>query len=324
MKTNVLSIDNLSVRYNTVEGVVHAVNNIDLNITKGRILGLVGETGAGKSSTALAVMGLLDKRNTSVTGDISFLDRNILSLSKNELLDIRGNKMAMIFQDPMTSLNPVFTVEKQIIEVLKNHTKLSKADMDKRVDQVLSMVGIDPRRKTDYPHQFSGGMKQRVVIAIALTQSPEFIIADEPTTALDVTIQLQVLELIKDLRSRLETSMLLITHDLGVVAEMCDDVAIMYAGHIVEKGNLQDIFTPEKPHHPYTIGLFNSVPDIEKKTKRLSPIAGLMPNPRSLPSGCPFHPRCPKRMDICATEFPEKYVDGEHEISCYLFKKEMS
>lgn len=322
MQEKILTINNLSVHYQTPEGVVNAVNGIDLSIDKGEVLGLVGETGAGKTSTAMAVMRLLNPRNTELCGSITFKDNDIMKLSKEDIRQIRGNRMAMIFQDPMTTLNPVFTVERQIKEVLKNHNRLPKREMDARVDLVLSMVGIDPRRKNDYPHQFSGGMKQRVVIAMALALEPDLIIADEPTTALDVTIQLQVLQLIRNLRQKLGTSMLLITHDLGVVAEMCGSVAVMYAGSIVEYGCIEDVFNLERRHHPYTTGLFRSIPDMEVKTRRLSPIDGLMPDPRNLPEGCPFHTRCGHCYEPCTHEKPRQHMEAGHMIACHLYRKE--
>jgi peptide/nickel transport system ATP-binding protein len=246
---------------------------------------------------------------------------DLLTAKEAEMRAIRGEFISMIFQDPMTSLNPVISVGKQIAEaiVLHNTKKLSKDDVQKEVDRILEMVGIPASRKNEYPHQFSGGMKQRVVIAIALACNPSLIIADEPTTALDVTIQAQILEMIRELKEKLKTSMLLITHDLGVVAETCDDVGIMYAGKIIETGKVEDIFNAED-HHPYTIGLFGSIPDLEKKTDRLSPILGSMPDPIDLPEGCKFNPRCPFVMDICKSVDPPFFIKGTHFIKCHLMK----
>lgn len=235
---------------------------------------------------------------------------------------IRGHRISMIFQDPMTSLNPVLRIGDQIKESFKIHMPdLSDEEMEKKVDQMLEMVGIPASRKREYPHQFSGGMKQRVVIAIALSLEPELLIADEPTTALDVTIQAQVLHMMRQLKKNLGTSMILITHDLGIVSQNCDKVAVMYAGTIVESGTAEEIFLSES-HHPYTVGLFGSIPDMKKQTKRLSPIDGLMPDPMELPTGCVFHPRCPKCMEKCRTEVPKAVnVDGEHVIRCHLFEE---
>ena len=231
----------------------------------------------------------------------------------------RGDKIAMVFQDPMTSLNPVMSVGNQIAETIKIHNpELSKEEVEKRVESTLTMVGILPSRKVEYPHQFSGGMKQRVIIAIALACEPDLLIADEPTTALDVTIQAQVLMMIKDLRERLGTSMLMITHDLGIVAKICDDVGVMYAGKIVESGTVQDIFEG-KCHHPYTEGLFGSIPDLKSKAKRLNAIPGLMPDPTNLPKGCAFAERCKYAKDICFQEQPKVSVSGTHKLCCHLF-----
>ena len=248
-----------------------------------------------------------------------------MELPEADMRKIRGDKIAMIFQDPMTSLNPVLTVGEQIAEALyvHNDSGRSKEEIEARVDETLTLVGIPPARKHGYPHQFSGGMRQRVVIAIALSCEPDLLIADEPTTALDVTIQAQVLMMIRDLRDRLGTSMIMITHDLGIVAQTCDNVAVMYAGEIIEMGSAEDIFTCPI-HHPYTDGLFGSLPNLKEKTDRLHPIAGLMPDPTNLPKGCKFAPRCDKCMEICKEVPPEVYVDGTHSIRCHLYcqKKE--
>lgn len=315
-----LEIKNLKVIYMTDLEVVRAVNGIDLQIKRGKTLGLVGETGAGKTTTALSVLRLLPYGTGRIEqGEIYFDGHNLLELTYPLMQAIRGNRISMVFQDPMTSLNPVLTVGDQIAEAIELHNdSMPKAEVQKRVDDTLSMVGILPRRKNDYPHQFSGGMKQRVVIAMALCCEPELLIADEPTTALDVTIQAQVLSMIRDLRNRLGTSMLMITHDLGIVAKTCDEVAVMYAGEIIEAGTKQDIFLGGK-HHPYTVGLFGSIPDINSPVDRLKPIPGLMPDPTSLPKGCVFAPRCELCMDVCLERRPEKYISGTHILRCHLF-----
>ncbi|MDR1471450.1 MAG: ABC transporter ATP-binding protein [Synergistaceae bacterium] len=319
-QTPLLSIRGLEVRYETDEAITHAVNGINLDINVGETVGLVGETGAGKTTTALAVMRLLPHRTGKITeGCILFRGEDVLRKSNGEMRQMRGERISMIFQDPMTSLNPTMTMGEQIRESLEIHNKgMSAALTDARVDELLTMVGIPPRRKHEYPHQFSGGMKQRIVIAIALACRPELLIADEPTTALDVTIQAQVLALMNELKESMRTSMILITHDLGVVSEMCDKVAIMYAGEIIERGSADDILD-DGPHHPYTVGLFNSIPDIERESKRLSPIAGLMPDPAALPGGCKFHPRCGDAADACRSLAPPPFVSGEHIIACHKF-----
>lgn len=324
MYEKILDIRDLSVIYKTDLETVKAVNGIDLSIGRGRTYGLVGETGAGKTTTALSILRLLPEKVGQITdGSISFEGQDILKIDEDTMRQLRGKKIAMVFQDPMTSLNPVMSVGDQIAEVLTIHNPdMSKEDVDKRVEHTLSMVGILPSRKNDYPHQFSGGMKQRVVIAMALTCEPELLIADEPTTALDVTIQAQVLMMIKDLRNRLGTSMLMITHDLGIVARICDDVGIMYAGKIVESGSVEDIFEGAV-HHPYTEGLFGSIPNLKSRAKRLKPIAGLMPDPTALPEGCVFSPRCKYCMDICKKEVPAVRKSGTHTLCCHLFDENL-
>ncbi len=323
MSEKLLEIKDLEVIYKSSKDV-QAVNGISFDLNKRETIGLVGETGAGKTSTALALMQLLPERTGRIKGgEILFEGENLLGKSKNEMRKIRGAKISMIFQDPMTSLNPVMTVGEQIMESLTIHNEenKSKKELEERVDELLSLVGIQPNRKYDYPHQFSGGMKQRVIIAIALACEPQLLIADEPTTALDVTIQAQVLNLMEDLKEQLDTSIILITHDLGVVAQICDKVAIMYAGQIVEQGSVEDIFEG-KYHHPYTEGLFRSIPNLEEDTKRLHPIEGLMPDPTDLPQGCKFHPRCEKCMEICKTKEPPTVCWGEHSVTCHLMKEE--
>lgn len=316
---NILEIKGLEITYEVEEGTVRAVNNIDISLGKGKTLGLVGETGAGKTTTALAVLRLVpDPPGVIKNGEIFLEGKNIFNYTEKDMELIRGDQVSMIFQDPMTSLNPVLTVGDQIAEVIMIHENLNKKQAYEKAKDMLELVGIPGDRAGEYPHQFSGGMKQRVVIAIALACNPKVLIADEPTTALDVTIQAQVLELMKNLRDKYGTSMILITHDLGVVAEICDEVSIMYAGKIIEHGNLVDIFDNHK--HPYTEGLFNSLPNIEDKGEPLKPIPGLVPDPSNLPSGCAFHPRCPYAKDICKEQVPEKIcINDTHTVSCLMY-----
>jgi peptide/nickel transport system ATP-binding protein len=318
---SLLEIKDLIIHYLTDDGDVRAVNGIDLSIEKGDTIGLVGETGAGKTTTALGVMRLVpNPPGEIISGSIMFDGEDLLTKSEVEMRKIRGNRISMIFQDPMTALNPVLRVDEQIAEVVRRHTGLNKADSLRRALDMLQTVGIPPERGGDFPHQFSGGMKQRVVIAIALACSPELLIADEPTTALDVTIQAQVLEMMKQLRKELGTSMVLITHDLGVVAETCDKVAIMYAGLIVESGSLRQIF--KETAHPYTKGLFNSLPPITEEVRRLKPITGLMPDPVNLPDGCGFGPRCPFARERCSAEAPKvQEIAPGHTIRCHFYGK---
>ena len=316
MKEHLLEIKDLSVCFHTMDADVHAVNGIDLAIDAGETLGLVGETGAGKTTTALAILNLIQSPPGKIeSGQILFAGRNILEMTDDELLSIRGSAISMIFQDPMTALNPIFRVEDQIAEVIRIHEKKSKREAVEKAREMLELVGIPAERGSDYPHQFSGGMKQRVVIAMALACSPKLLIADEPTTALDVTIQAQVLDMMTVLKTKMDSSMLLITHDLGVVAETCDKVAIMYAGEIVEYGSLEDIF--EHTAHPYTEGLFGSLPSLENDVHRLKPIQGLMPDPANLPDGCKFHPRCPYAVDQCRSGAPAlREISPGHLCQC--------
>ena len=319
MSEKFLSIKDLHVHYITSEENVFAVNGISLDLYKGRTLGLVGETGAGKTTVARTILGILPKpAGRVVSGEVIFEGQNIYQLSERELQKIRGGKITMIFPDPMTALNPVMTVGDQIAEVVELHNGGNKTAARERAIEMLETVGIPAERYVEYPHQFSGGMKQRVVIAIALACNPTLLLADEPTTALDVTIQAQVLELMKELNAKNDTSMILITHDLGVVAEMCDDVAIMYAGQIVEKGSLEDIF--DHPQHPYTEGLFGALPSMkDDEDARLKPIAGMPPDPTNLPTGCYFHPRCPYATELCKQKPADvNEVAPGHLVQCHL------
>lgn len=323
MSSNVaLEVNNLVVEYQLDDETVQAVNGINIVIEKGKTLGLVGETGAGKTTTGLSILKLVpDPPGKIISGDIKLNGTDIMNLSEKEMEKIRGNVVSMIFQDPMTSLNPVLTVEDQIAEVIKYHENIDNKQSIVKAREMLELVGIPGNRGVEYPHQFSGGMKQRVVIAIALACNPDVLIADEPTTALDVTIQAQVIDMMKNLREKYNTAMLLITHDLGVVAEICDEVSVVYAGRIVEHGTLDDVYNYTR--HPYTEGLFGSLPNIEDRHSQLKPIHGLMPDPSNLPSGCPFHPRCKYAMDICAKEFPEAVSRSTtHYVSCHLYNEE--
>ena len=304
MSEHLLEINDLEVQFHTMDGDVHAVNGVSFSIDAGETLGLVGETGAGKTTTALSILNLIQSPPGRIEqGEILFNGNDILKMTDDELHALRGSAVSMIFQDPMTALNPIFTVGRQIAEVIQIHEKCSKEEADRRAGEMLEFVGIPKERAGEYPHQFSGGMKQRVVIAMALACSPQLLIADEPTTALDVTIQAQVLDMMNDLKQKFNSAMLLITHDLGVVAESCDSVAIMYAGKIVEYGSLEDIFNHTS--HPYTEGLFGSIPSLDEDVERLKPIPGLMPDPSDLPDGCSFSPRCPYSDGICQAKMPD-------------------
>ena len=319
-KELVLDIQELKVRFQTEDGVVRAVNGLDLQIRKGRAVGLVGETGAGKTTTALSILklvphppGVVECRKLELNG------KDILSMQVRELEKVRGKEVSMIFQDPMTALNPVFTVGDQIAESIHLHENVSMVEAQKMAIDMLELVGIPGERAGDYPHQFSGGMKQRVIIAIALACHPQLLVADEPTTALDVTIQAQVLDLMKSLRQKYQTSLIMITHDLGIVAEICDEVAVMYAGNIVEMGTLEDVFNHTR--HPYTEGLFNSLPNVNDRKAKLKPVPGLMPDPTDLPEGCPFWPRCQYADEKCRKPQRKTYVSDTHFIRCCAYDR---
>ena len=316
MNENLLEIKNLAVEYHTDDGVIYAVNNVNLTVKKGETIGIVGETGAGKTTIAKSVLRILPKTQAKlVSGVIYVKGENLLALSEKAMQKIRGNRIAMIFQDPMTALNPIETVGFQISETIKLHNDITKAEADRRAMDMLEMVGIPMERFGEYPHQFSGGMKQRIVIAMALACNPELLFADEPTTALDVTIQAQVLDMMRSLKEKLSTSVVLITHDLGVVADFCDSVAVVYAGEIVERGTVEQIF--DFAAHPYTRGLFDSLPDLDSTEPRLKPIKGLMPDPTNLPKGCRFHDRCPDATAKCAEAPPEETeIAPGHFVRC--------
>jgi peptide/nickel transport system ATP-binding protein len=319
---SLLEIKDLSIQYVTDENTISAVNGVSFSLEEGTTLGLVGETGAGKTTTALGIMRLVPDPPGKITGgEILYKGEDLFQRSEREMRKIRGKDISMIFQDPMTALNPVHPVGRQIAEVIKLHQNCSKKEAMKRAGEMLEKVGIPAERAADFPHQFSGGMKQRVVIAIALACDPVLLIADEPTTALDVTIQAQVLDMINSLKKEFNTAMLLITHDLGVVAETCDRVAIMYAGQIVEYGNLEAIF--DHTAHPYTQGLFGSIPRLDLDVETLEPIQGLMPDPANLPTGCKFHPRCPYATEMCAQQEPPVTRLGEqHWARCFKAAQE--
>lgn len=300
-KQHFLSVQDLVVNYRSEGETVHAVNGVSFDLGKGQTIGLVGETGAGKTSIAKAIMRILPDFSTQkVAGQVFLEEQDILSLPESQMQKLRGNTLSMIFQDPMTALNPVKTVAEQIAESVRIHSSATRVQAYDRAKEMLRMVGISDDRINEYPHQFSGGMKQRVVIAMALACDPKLLIADEPTTALDVTIQAQVLEMINSLKEEFNTSMIMITHDLGVVAETCDTVAIIYAGQVIEFGSKEDIF--DRAVHPYTIGLFRALPNMNTNSKRLAPIAGLPPDPTNLPEGCSFSPRCPLATKNCRIE----------------------
>ena len=317
-----LDIRDLVVEYHTDDAVIHAVNGVSLTLNKGETLGLVGETGAGKTSIARSILRILPDPPAKVMGgEIWFDGEDNLSLPEKKMRTIRGNKISMIFQDPMTALNPIMTVGSQISEAIRLHNNITRAEADKQAIKMLEMVGIPGQRFGNYPLEFSGGMKQRVVIAMALACKPELLLADEPTTALDVTIQAQVLEMMRELQKTLNTSVILITHDLGIVAEMCEKVAIIYAGEIVEYGSAEDIF--DHRQHPYTEGLFGPIPTLQTTAKRLSPIKGMMPDPANLPDCCKFAERCPYASDECRKAVPGMTeVSPGHTVRCVRARKE--
>ncbi len=316
-----LEVKNLVVEYRTDTETVKAVNGVNLSLNVNEALGIVGETGAGKTTTCRGIIGLIQTPPGVVTdGEIYFEGENLLNKKEREMRKIRGGDITMVFQDPMTSLNPSMTVGDQIMEVIRLHDKISRGEAITRAKEMLEMVGIPGERYVEYPHQFSGGMKQRVVIAIALACNPKLLIADEPTTALDVTIQAQVLELMKDLKKKFNTSIILITHDFGIVAEICEKVAVMYAGEVIESGPIAEIFN--KKSHPYTIGLFGAIPTIDEDVERLETIPGAPADPSNLPEGCKFHPRCKQCMEICKSVRPvETDLGNGHMVRCHLFSK---
>lgn len=318
-----LEVKNLRVQFDTSDGTVKALNGINISLDEGMTLGLVGETGAGKTTLAKSIMRIVPQPpGKIVSGEILYDGKDILKMDKNEIRKIRGEHISMIFQDPMTSLNPVMTVGEQIAETIKTHEKISSVEATKKACEMLELVGIKADRAGDYPHQFSGGMKQRVVIAIALACNPRILIADEPTTALDVTIQAQVLEMMQKLKQKFNTATILITHDLGVVAQTCEKAAVIYAGEIVEYGTVHEVFKSMK--HPYTIGLMNSIPKIHVDERRLHPIEGLMPDPVSLPDGCKFCDRCRFAIDKCKKENPEMVkLGGEHLVKCFRANEDL-
>lgn len=320
--TSVVEVKNLTVHYETDDGIVEAVNNVSFHIDKGEVLGLVGETGAGKTTIALSLMKLLPVPPSHVIDGTVLLDgQDVSKLNEHQMRKLRGSTVSMIFQDPMTALNPVKYVGDQIAEVILLHDKCSKKDAMLKACEMMKTVGITPERYKEYPHQFSGGMKQRIIIAIALACQPELLIADEPTTALDVTIQAQVLEMMKELQQQRDMAMLMITHDLGIVAEMCDKCAIIYAGEIVEYGTLEHIF--DHPLHPYTIGLMESIPSLDKDVKRLKPIPGLMIDPTNLPQHCSFCDRCSRKVPHCSQDDPQMVeVEPGHWVKCFCTGKE--
>ena len=316
MADNILEIKDLVIEYHTDDAVIHALNGVSLTVRRGETIGLVGETGAGKTTIAKSIMRILQVPPAKYCGgSIVFDGQDVLTLTEKEMRKIRGNKISMIFQDPMMALNPVQRIGDQIAEAVSLHNPVKKAEAKIRAVEMLKMVGIPAERYGEYPHQFSGGMKQRVVIAMALACNPTMLLADEPTTALDVTIQAQVLEMMSGLKEKFGTSVIMITHDLGIVAETCDSVAVVYAGEIIEYGTSEDIF--DRTAHPYTVGLFNSLPQLDSTEPRLKPINGLMPDPARLPTGCKFHDRCPYATDECSQKVPEvTEVSPGHLVKC--------
>lgn len=322
----VLEVRNLKTHFFTDKGVVKAVDGVNFDLYEGKTLGIVGESGCGKSITSMSILKLIDKNGQIVEGSIMYGDKDIVQMPVDEMRKIRGNEISMIFQEPMTSLNPVFRIGDQIIEAIKLHQDLSKQEAHDKAVNMLKLVGIPRAERVvyDYPHQLSGGMRQRAMIAMALACDPKVLIADEPTTALDVTIQAQILALMNDLKEKTNTAIMLITHDLGVVAQMADDVIVMYSGKVVESAEVKELYG--NPKHPYTQGLLDSIPDLKSEKKRLNSIEGVVPNPMELPKGCYFAPRCKFAMDKCWKEEPgvyfiDKEKNGEsHQVKCFLYE----
>ncbi|CAD2071526.1 Oligopeptide transport ATP-binding protein OppD [Jeotgalicoccus meleagridis] len=313
-----LQVENLKVRFKTNEGYVSTVNGVSLEMKKGEILAIVGESGSGKSVTSLSILDILPPNGEVYDGEVYLEDKNLNKISKNEYRKLRGKEMSMIFQEPMTALNPVFTIGFQLRESLQLNLKMKKSEATKKGIEMLELVGIPDAEKvmTRFPHQLSGGMRQRVMIAIALSCDPKLLIADEPTTALDVTIQKQILKLMKNIREKLNTGILIITHDLGVVAEIADRVAVMYAGEIVEEASVFELF--KNPKHPYTRGLMASIPKIHDVVDKLHSIEGMVPNPAEMPSGCKFHPRCPLADNECVSNHPKlEKISDTHAKRCF-------
>jgi peptide/nickel transport system ATP-binding protein len=325
MAERLLEVKGLKVRFTTEDGVVRAVDDVSFELDRGKVLGVVGESGSGKSVTAMTILGLTRDKNTAFEGEVLYRGENLLALPEARLREVRGNEIAMIFQDPMTSLNPVYTVGDQIVEAITTHEQASRQEAKRRAVELLRQVGIpNPQERVDdYPHQFSGGMRQRAMIAMALSCNPDVLIADEPTTALDVTIQAQILELLDRLRADFDSAVILITHDLGVVAEVADEIAVMYAGRIVERASKRQLFYD--PQHPYTWGLLGSIPRLDRpKPKKLASIEGMPPSLINLPQGCKFRPRCPHAFDKCIEE-PElaNHVEQRgHLDRCWLSVEE--
>jgi len=322
MKRKILEVNDLSISFRSTDSVVTAVDRISFYVNEGETLGIVGESGCGKSVTALAIMRLLPQATSNTAGNIVFDGQDLLKLPEESMYDIRGNRISMVFQEPMTSLNPVYTIGKQIDEAILLHKNIDAGEARKTTLEMLKKVGI-PREDAicrEYPYQLSGGMRQRVMIAMALSCNPRMLIADEPTTALDVTIQAQILDLMRQIRQEMETSIILITHDLGVIAEMCERVVVMYAGQIVEEADVASLLG--KPRHPYTMGLMRSIPQYDKKLSRLVPIPGQVPSLSNMPSGCRFAPRCSSVMPQCLTECPQLLAIGDgHDCRCWLYGK---
>ena len=320
IQPEVLRVEGLKTHFKTQDGAVKAVDGIDFHVNQSRTLGIVGESGCGKSVTSLSIMRLLPRNGRSIAGRILLDGKDLLKLPEDEMREIRGDDVAMIFQEPMTSLNPVFTCGEQVAEAIRQHMHMDDREAKDRAVELFKLVGIPgpERRVKDYPHELSGGMRQRVMIAMALSCDPKLLIADEPTTALDVTIQAQILELLRRIQEDKKMAIMLITHDLGVIAEMAQDVVVMYAGKIVERGTVEQIF--EKPLHPYTQGLLASIPGSGTKGKRLNVIKGTVPHPFALPPGCLFAPRCPNAFEKCPTAFPALMDQGSaHEVACFLY-----